>query len=509
MQILILLAVIITRSIPGIWGVPAGWGVLCFAISIYLVGVFLIGLLDRLICSDLIRLTDAYRASANSESCSRDRDKSPLTIERVDNLIRKHGAFNKLQRFWLITGITVLNMLGLAQRVKNYTVFGNYPLVEFVIVLLPLVAAIVLVWILDYPFNRAVRYSYIRKNDASKHLNAPELKGLVQTLSQYLGLNFRIHLLFVAVPVCFIIFWFDCVDLYLEPYLSETEEMFILLSICAVVFIFSPIVLIRIWKTSPLPASNLRIYLEEMCCSAGVKYRQILQWHSGGTIANAAVIGMLKQLRYLLITDKLIDTMHPREIEAVFAHEIAHIKNRHLLHLGILSFVIVITCAILSTLGTWLIYQNHSAANFLRDINVSDSIFAAVTTVLFVLILWYKIVGAVSRLFERQADVFGAWMIGFDQLKVNYNSNEITREGAYTFADALIKLCDLNNHSVSRKNWRHGSIFDRTEYIHSLADNMQGKAIVDRKVKMVKIAIWIFFIAAAFELFILRAFELF
>ena len=48
-------------------------------------------------------------------------------------------------------------------------------------------------------------------------------------------------------------------------------------------------------------------------------------------IANAMVTGLTPWIRYVILTDRLIDELTPDEIEAVFGHEVGHIRHYHLI----------------------------------------------------------------------------------------------------------------------------------------------------------------------------------
>ena len=47
-------------------------------------------------------------------------------------------------------------------------------------------------------------------------------------------------------------------------------------------------------------------------------------------IVNAAVMGIVAPLRYVLITDAMIEQMDDTKIEAVFGHEAGHVKHHHI-----------------------------------------------------------------------------------------------------------------------------------------------------------------------------------
>ena len=96
------------------------------------------------------------------------------------------------------------------------------------------------------------------------------------------------------------------------------------------VFLFAPEILRRVLQTQPLPDSPLRRRLEAMCRRVGMRYRDILLWHTQNNMGNAAVMGILPPVRYILLSDLLLERMDDEQIEAVFAHEVGHVVHRHM-----------------------------------------------------------------------------------------------------------------------------------------------------------------------------------
>src|SRR5690606_775026 len=91
-------------------------------------------------------------------------------------------------------------------------------------------------------------------------------------------------------------------------------------------------------------AGELRERLEDLCRRIGLTYRRILIWESDGMVVNAAVMGLLRPVRYMLLSDGLLEMMDDRKIEAVFGHEAGHVKNRHIqyyLLVAVLSMLLV------------------------------------------------------------------------------------------------------------------------------------------------------------------------
>ena len=89
----------------------------------------------------------------------------------------------------------------------------------------------------------------------------------------------------------------------------------------------------RVEQISHDPASGGGgVFLESMalCRRVGMRYRDILLWRTQNNMGNAAVMGLVPQVRYILLSDLLLETMTESQIEAVFAHELGHIVHRHM-----------------------------------------------------------------------------------------------------------------------------------------------------------------------------------
>ena len=73
---------------------------------------------------------------------------------------------------------------------------------------------------------------------------------------------------------------------------------------------------------------EVRDRMIELCASMhNVRVRELLLWHTSGRMINAAVTGLVRQVRFILLSDGLLDQVsNPRAIEAVMAHELAHVK---------------------------------------------------------------------------------------------------------------------------------------------------------------------------------------
>ena len=214
--------------------------------------------------------------------------------------------------------------------------------------------------------------------------------------------------------------------------------------------LMSPLLLRRILDTRPLPPSRLRESLAAICRQSDLRCREILLWRTHHNTGNAAVMGLLPQVRFVMLSDLLLAGMTDEQIQAVFAHELGHVRHRHLVWF-VLFFMLVsggiFTSA--SLLGHRLVLGETSR-------EVYDWTSMAVCGG--VLLVTY---GMLSRWFERQADVYAA------RTMTTVHAADAAF-GANVFASALNRVAVVNNIPVEAPNLTHGSIQSRVDYIQKL-----------------------------------------
>lgn len=373
---------------------------------------------------------------------------------------RRHSLLTLLSRLWLIAGQAVLVWLGFGR----WAALQGLPLAAKAVALTPFVAAVLLSWHMEYPLHVARR--------AAAGAGA-------WRLGEYLLFNIRHHLLFLLVPVGLIILLADCARLYVGPLFADeaVRDAVIVagdLSACAAVLLLAPLLIVRIWRTERLPAGPLRADLEAMCRAMRLRFREILVWHSRGVIANAGVMGLAGPVRYILLSDALLAELAGDHVRAVFAHEAGHIIHHH-----IANFILFTIGAIgLSSGLAHLLTHQAGLPDWADQLLMLGLLGPA----------WAFGFGYVSRRFERQSDVTGAWAAGNAEARA---AGLITPEGAAVFAAGLQRVAELNGMDPAQRNWRHGSVNARVRYLLSLAQSGGTRRRVDRHVRRIKVFLWI------------------
>jgi len=215
-----------------------------------------------------------------------------------------------------------------------------------------------------------------------------------------------------------------------------------------------PALIVRVWRCTSMPDGPERRRLESFCRKYKVGYSDIMIWPMfEGQALTAGVMGLIPGCRYLLITPALLQALTPEEIEAVMAHELGHVKLRHL-QIYILLFL---GFGLLTQLSTYpILYILANSSLFYKMVHLvnkqpSHALATAQTGAMFILMIVYfrYILGFFMRNFERQADAFA--------LKAMGSAEPLVR--------VFDKIAWLSGTSHDQPSWHHFSISQRIDFL--------------------------------------------
>ena len=478
---------------------------------------------------------------------------------------------------WFAVGIFLLGWGWVVEEKLGLGWLQSTRLPSVLLGTLPPMLAWMALWWSQYPAERALReQNLLNQLGEDLPLHAPP------PFRAYFFSNLRLQLLFTVVPVLMMIVVRDAISVAVTSHLpghaqiaasasadaeDDPMEMVVWVAAAGLVFLVAPEVLRRVLRTQPLQDGPLRRRLEALCRRSGVRYRQILFWDTDQNMGNAAVMGIIPWMRYILLSDVLIETMTDDQIEAVFAHEVGHVVHRHMAWF-------VVFFAVLFT-GMWGVERAAEATRW----------FGANAMVIGSLIIspaaFCVGFGLLSRRFERQADVYAARTIqsvsgdrqtfvqnvdriaagasmftcpagaitssnvgllegqGFimgarnapdpasarhgephpggeepgpkinnDPSPLNYESPTTGKSfvgpyGAILFGSALHRVAKVNNIPVAKNEWLHGSIAARMQYLRDLSTDPDLTGRFDRR--MVRIYCGLLFALAVSAVWLVSA----
>jgi STE24 endopeptidase len=378
-------------------------------------------------------------------------------------------------------GVTIFG-LGWVEVVR--AVVGDWPLVDELLVASPTLFALAMSLAAWHPIELRVREAVIlRELDLGGPVYAPP------TLGAHVARGVRFQMFTLLVPLCMIMLATDAVDWLawwamgparagLPAFASDRDVLQIAVPIVQLLaaitaITLTPPVLRVVWGGSRLGPGPTRDLVDRVLARHDVRVRQVIVWPTGGAMVNAAVVGVAPSLRYLILTDGLLDHLAERELEAVVAHEVGHLKRRHVPWLAAVTLSVVLVVGGCVGLAITLLPGEGAGGSEPGGLLAAGPALGAVAITLLTL-------GFASRRFEWQADAFAACHFA------SAGADRVGDEGVSVMAGALGRVARLNGSDPRRFSWRHGSIRDRQRRLMSLVGVPINALPQDRTVDRIK-----------------------
>lgn len=269
-----------------------------------------------------------------------------------------------------------------------------------------------------------------------------------------------------------------------KRFLSSTEgEAIYFLVFLLLASIFAPVLVQRFWGCRPLEHGYYRSRIEALCRRAGVRYRNILYWPIfGGRMLTAGVMGLARRFRYILVTESLLKTLTPEEVDTVIAHEIGHVKRYHLIYYMVFIAGFMLISYAVFDLVLWAIISARPVYRLVTDMGfnqttVVSTLFGLVFLVAF--LFYFRIVfGYFMRNFERQADTFVYSLFS----------------SAMPMVSTFEKIAASSGQSADKPNWHHFSIRERIQFLLRCE---QDRRWIDRHNRKVRRSLAAYLVAMA------------
>lgn len=255
---------------------------------------------------------------------------------------------------------------------------------------------------------------------------------------------------------------------------AETNHAMLAVASMGAMIVISLVVLpLAIRLALPLrsmPRDNVRNELEAWAKHEKIRFSDILIWKTRHSLANAAVTGILPQLRYIFISETILQQLAPLEVIGVFGHEVGHVRHRHLLKffLFVLSSLVMLIL-IGAGIERWMVTRWE----------INEALFVIPLYLWLAVPYFYITLGYFSRRFERQADIAGCRATAsfvpdpasslLDESSIAESITLRMREGTLLFLGAMRKVTLINGMDGSHWSWRQGRLSDRLIFLEELA----------------------------------------
>jgi Zn-dependent protease with chaperone function len=483
----LLMLLLAVACLPKSWSHPLGWfgrpgNVILYSITTWVSAFLLIrfaGKLCRKTCWQL-----------RTQPADREDILSDFTRDRRRLLLYLYA--------FIPTSVYLLGWGWSVQTLCTFEATGLLPAAELVI-LAPFAVVLFCYWICFYEVERAVH-----QTSFSGEALAPFWQR-----GAYLRFQMRqLPLALVGAVILLLIAEKGIMRAF--PWLEASEDFHnALFLFVPVILCVLPVALRYILGLKPLPAGPLRDRLEACARRLNFRYSNILLWDTHGAVANAMVAGMLPFMRYVLLSDRLIAELTPEEVEAVFGHEIGHIKHRHMLYYMGFLLISMVVVAGLSTLILNALFPTMAAASA-EELSTQQML--PFVTILGAYI--FVVFGFLSRRCERQADIFGCRAVsctradcpGHEEgVELAPGGRGLCPSGIKTFVGALEKVALINGISRNRpgwlQSWQHSTIARRVEFLQRVLQDPSLEPRFQRTVLTVKwgiiltlgLALWVLY----------------
>ncbi len=377
------------------------------------------------------------------------------------SLYRLDHKFNSIvtRQAILAIGLFAVNVYGLnlSSLFGNTLLFIRIPTLQAILFLGLFVGYLSLVWFFGHRL-----YRRLYNIDISK--------------ASYISSN-----ILFAIPVILPWFFLSIISdiIYALPFqwpkqmLSTTEGQVVYFLVFLLgAAVLGPGLVQKFWRCKPLELGSQRTRIDRLCEKAGMKFSNILYWPIfGGRMITAGVMGLTRKFRYILVTDALLKFLEPEEVDAVIAHEIGHVKKKHLLfYLFFFVGYLLLSYAVFDLILFVILYSDMTY-RFLDSITIHQNavvsaIFSLLVILMFLIYFRY-IFGYFMRNFERQADTYVYHLFG----------------SADRLITTLEKIALTTGQPADRPNWHHFSIAERIGYLKKCETDRTWITRHDRKVR--------------------------
>lgn len=363
--------------------------------------------------------------------------------------------------FYTAVFITSLYVLGWGWAVQSFLPNPWTPLIK-PLVLAPFLIGLMITWAFYYDVDRAAHDMLWLSMDR------PFLSR-----GAYLALSVRHNFMLLVPPLVLMAIQEELQIVF--PAMREREQfpalaLGVMVGLLGASAICVPWLLRAFLGLRSLPPGELRDHLTATAARLNFRFSDILVWDTRGTQANAMVTGLIPWIRYIVLTDRIIQELTVDEIEGVFGHEVGHVKHHHM---AMYTLFLLLSLVMLG--GLWSLGVQTAAEHLGEDWPTLVNTLKDHTEWFLLAVIVYVFIafGLLSRNCERQADLFGCGV-----------------SSRNAFIRALEKVADINGMSRDKPGlftaWQHWTIGQRVAFLRRIDLDPALEARTQRRIGLLK-----------------------
>jgi STE24 endopeptidase len=394
------------------------------------------------------------------------------------------------------------------------------------LILAPFLTAMILSWACFYDAEQAAQ--------AATHPSSPDhlLSALLEEEAalrstagptyggrwSYVLFKFRNTLVMVFVPLLLLVGQKELFRFF-PDLVREWGDLVAGLGVLMVLTVFAslPWVFRLVLNLKPLPDGPLRRRLLATAKRMDFRCSEIMLWNTRDSMANAMVVGILPWLRYVVFTDRLLEEFTEDEVEAVFGHEMGHVKHHHMAYYFafLMASMMVLALMISFLLGGKQTEGPPTAVSTQAPVeaapvpgdfmNLSSHEYLRQAPLMLLLLVYVFVVfGFVSRRCERQADIYGCRAVSCSRPDCLMHDRDVVlashgkglcRTGVRIFIQALDKVALLNGISREKpgylQSWQHSTIARRVAFLQAMLTDATLEPRFQRRLLLVKCGLFV------------------
>lgn len=388
-----------------------------------------------------------------------------ITFDAKRSLCRRMTASHAV--VWLSASLAIIWALRWQDVVRGNWQLNQWPLIDELMILAPVVFSMVASWAIFYELQAAMAEA---AEPPSTQTSLRErfwnrlatIKQAMRPRLEFISIRFRLYFLLILLPISLFVLARDLATL--STALSESVAALLFgIGLVAMIVVF-PLLILFIWKTSQITPLNLRNELLSICKQNHLRVWDVRRWNTSNQVINAVVVGMVPRFRLILLSDGLLSHFETNEIQAVLRHEAGHIRLWHLPTRLLFMALPLLALAICDFRG--FSFHPVASANLLDWLGPTTLLpLVGLATYVLLTTMW------LSHQMEYEADIYSIQSDSESPASDSKTTSAICPHRAGDMQGALLRLAAISPSELDRRTFFHPSIRERIDFIERVKES--------------------------------------